>query len=161
MQKAFQLAREQANKEAERARSSSMSLGAMFGNDPNRKVIETDPFSWMTPANVPYLPPSVSRVPGIDYAGSEFMKAVFEQQVGGVGVAPDNPHKSVYLFTVKSEQPELEKLRDAFMRSGLTSGIAQLAQLENRELMSKWYQDFEKELGVEWVRDPRPDSRQR
>ncbi len=159
MQKALEVALEAAQKEAERVRSSGLSLGAAFRNDPNRKVLETAPFSWMTPANVPGLPPTISRVTGIQYPGPEFMREVFRLQVGEVGVTTDRPKETVYIVAVKSENTDQEKLRTAYMRSGVTGDIRQLSQLENRELLSEWYENFENELGIKWERDPRPDSR--
>jgi hypothetical protein len=159
MRKALQLAMAAARKEAEQARSTGLALGAAFRDDPNRKVIETAPFSWMTAANVPGLPPTVSRVPGIQYPGPEFMQEVFRLKVGEMGVTTDRPQQTVYIVAVKSENTDQEKLRTAFLRTGIGNEVRQLSQLENQELLTQWYENFEKQLGIKWEREPRPDSR--
>ena len=161
LREGLKLAEAEARSEAERVRSSGRSLAVTYGNDPNRQVIETGSFSWMTPASVPYLPPQISRVPGIQYPGPDFMREVFKLKAGEIGVATGNAGRTVYLVSVKSEDSDPQKLRADYLRSGVSMEIAQLSQQDNRQLMAQWYQDYEKQMGVKWERDPQPDSRTR
>ena len=158
---ALKLAQSEVRREAERVRESGRSLAETFDNDPKRRVIETGPFTWMTPASVPYLPPQISRVPGIRYPGPDFMREVFKLRLGEVGMATDNAERTVYLVSVKSEDTDPETLRADYLRSGVTMEIAQLSWRDNQQLMDQWYEEYQKQMGVKWEREPLPDSRTR
>ena len=161
LREAWKLAEAAARAEADRLRSSGQSLSETFRGQADRPVISTGSFSWMTPSMVPYLPPQISRVPGIQYPSQEFMREVFQLPVGGIGVASDSPRRTVYVIYLKSEDADPEKLRKTFLATGVSMEVMQLAQLENRDLLKSWYEAYEKEMGVKWERDPRPDSRRR
>ena len=46
--------------------------------------------------SVPYLPPRLTRIPGIEYPGDDFMRSVFSLSPGQAGTAVDNPQDTVY-----------------------------------------------------------------
>ena len=134
LREAWKLADAAARAEADRLRSGGQSLTDAFRGQADRPVISTGSFSWMTPSMVPYLPPQLSRVPGIQYPGVDFMREVFQLPVGGIGVASDNPRRVAYVIYLKSEDSDPEQLRKRFLATGVSMEVMQLAQLENREL---------------------------
>ena len=70
------------------------------------------PFSWMT--SFGFQGASIGVVPGIEYAGADFMKAVFTNEAGTVSVAVDQPGETVYVLQADSFQPSVEDLREQF-----------------------------------------------
>jgi hypothetical protein len=80
LNKARELAKKRAEEYAEQARTQKKSLAELFGSQPDTKVIEPAPFSWLTLGSVPMQPgaePRLSEVDGVDQAGPAFMEAVF------------------------------------------------------------------------------------
>jgi len=70
------------------------------------------PFSWMT--SFGFQGASIGVVPGIEYAGADFMKAVLTNEAGTVSVAVDQPGETVYVLQADSFQPSVEDLREQF-----------------------------------------------
>ena len=89
------------------------------------------------------------------------MKDVFQLSQGQSNVAVNNPETIAYLIYLKADASNPNQLRDAFFRSGFSPEVVQLGISESREKLREWYNAYEKELGVEWLRDPETDGRVR
>jgi hypothetical protein len=161
MKRALELAKHDAQQMADKLNQSHQRPRDLLGNDPNRKVIDVDSVTWMTSMSVPYLPPQLSRIAGIEYPGDQFMRQVFSLAPGEAGTAVDNPQDTVYVVGVTHVDSDDQQLRDQFLRAGMTPEIAMLARRDSQRQLQNWYAALEKELGVQWEREPRPESRSR
>ena len=157
MQKAFELSQDEAQKLAEKARSAA-SLKEVV--DPT-KVVTTLPFSWLSTGSLAFGfgEPSLSTIPGIDLAGHEFMEGVFSLHPGETGIAPDQPHKKVYVVRVLTQEPTDDVLKEQFLESGLNFQVMNVAQREMFRTSLAWYEELEKEMRLVWERPPIEDSR--
>ncbi len=75
----------------------------------------------------------------ISGAGQDFMQAVFDLDVGQVGVAVNQPQKFVYVVRVDSQEPTDEQRRDAFFAAGITPEVNYLVQMEQADIIRDWY----------------------
>jgi len=139
LQQALPLARAQAERMAKQAAEAARPLAEVFA-DNAAKVITTNPFTWMTlgalPGSMRREPPRLSVVTGkttggegvtIAGAGQDFMQAVFDLDVGQVGVAVNQPQKFVYVVRVLTVEPSDEQRREAFFAAGMTSEVYDLS----------------------------------
>jgi hypothetical protein len=157
-QKAFELAKADAEKLAEKARG-AMSLRDVVA-DPAR-IIAPPPFSWMTTGSIGFGRPEYSRPAGIELAGRDFMQAVFAMQPGETGVAPNNAHRIVYVVRVISQEPDDEKLQQQFLESGYNQLVMMVAQSETMYTSAQWWQGIEEKYQVKWQRPPRVPGMER
>ena len=150
---ARKLARQQAEKFREQAVKAGGSLTAALAGS-NLAVTELSEFSWMSTGGMPggMSPPMVSDVPGVEFAGEEFMKAVFALKPNGYGVATNQPQTVVYVVHLLSQSPAEESLRDQFLATGVPPEVAYIAYMENVTRVRDWYEGVEKEYGVVWSR---------
>jgi len=120
------------------------------------KVIETNEFTWMStgfsPASMGQL--GLSPVEGVEGVNDGFMKAVFALQTGESGKAVNQPETMVYVIRIISDAPAEEELKRQFLASGRSPDIQQVALNEGRTFISRWIDDVEKALGVQWHRTP-------
>jgi hypothetical protein len=107
----------------------------------------------------------VSDVDGVEQPGRKFMRTVFDHEAGDVFTASNEPETHVYVVRMKTDQPNKETLRENFKAAltvgpepGLPYEVRLLAQRDVGELFVEWIEDFEKELDVEWKREPQPGS---
>jgi hypothetical protein len=161
MRQALDLAKQDAQQVADKLNETNQRPSDIFAGDPNRKVIEASSVTWMSSTAVPYLPPRLSRVPGIEHPGDDFMRSVFSLAPGQAGTAVDNPQKIVYVVAVTSVDSDEEQLRTQFLQAGTSAETVQLAQRDGQRQLQQWYAKLEKDLGIRWHRDPLPDSRAR
>jgi hypothetical protein len=136
-------------------------LSELYSNDPIRRVIAAENVSWMTSNLLPGQTPYLSRITGIPSINDEFMRSVFGLEPGQAGVALNAPHDTVYVVKVTGVDSSDEQLRQRFVQSGPTTDIDQLAGMESQRALGDWYTQFARSLGVQWLREPRPSSRQR
>jgi hypothetical protein len=164
MQNALPLARTKAEQLAKQAGEAGKPLSEVFV-DNAANVIKSNPFSWMTRGALPGsmgAQPMLSPVTGtaggqpvtISGAGQDFMQAVFDLDVGQVGVAVNQPQKFVYVVRVDSQEPTDEQRRAAFFAAGITPEVNYLVQMEQADIIRDWYTGLEKEYQVSWKRDP-------
>lgn len=154
MIKARELARKRAEEYAEQARSLNKPLAELFGKQPELKVAELAPFSWLTLGNVPAESgglPQMSEVTGLDQAGPEFMKTVFSLQPGGLGVAMNVPEDTVYVIRIIDFEPSQEELRDEFARENPERYLS-AAREDRFKIYEDWIADLNKEADVTWLR---------
>jgi hypothetical protein len=151
--KAFELAKADAQKLADKAKG-AMSLKDVVA-DPT-KVITTVPFSWLTTGSLAFGSgqPSLSTVPGIDLAGTEFMEAVFSLQPGQAGVAPNQSHRTLYVVRVVSQDPPDDVLKEQFLESGLNMQVRMVARNEVLGTSYELFDGLDKEMGLVWERPP-------
>ncbi|MDG2381929.1 MAG: hypothetical protein P8N76_09660 [Pirellulaceae bacterium] len=161
MKEALTKAKEAAETAAKQIRDSNRTPEDFFRNSPNRKVVEAGPFSWMSRGSFPNQPPQISRIEGIDFAGNAFMRDVFQLKQGESSVAVNNPETTAYLVYLKADVSNPNQLRDTFFRTGFSPEIVQLGLSESREMLREWYNKYEKQLEVEWLRNPETDGRLR
>ena len=159
--KALELAKQSADEMVESLRTSGQRPSDAYRNDPNRKVIVSPSMSWMT-ANVPGAPPRLTSVPGIEYAGQDFMKSVFALNVNQYGTAVDQPQKNVYAVMVTSVDTQEDELRTQFVRSFASYPANETGYLVRQAVQQyarDWYLSIEDDLGVDWKRDPAAPTR--
>jgi hypothetical protein len=121
MIQARELARKRGEEFAVQARALKKPLQELFGAQAKLKIAETGPFSWLTLGNVPADPgaqPRLSEVEGVDRAGEQFMKTVFDLQPAGVGVAMNVPQDTVYVVRLIVTWPRPSALSGRFSRPG-------------------------------------------
>lgn len=154
LNKARELAKKRAEEYAEQARTQKKSLAELFGAQPNLKVTEPAPFSWLTLGNVPLqqgAEPRLSEVDGVDQAGPDFMRAVFGLPTGGVGVAFNQPQDSVYVIRAIEFEPSDEQLREDFARENPARYMS-AAMDDQRVIYRNWIDDLKADADVRWLR---------
>lgn len=158
MKQARELARKRAEEYAVQARSLKKPLAELFAAQSKLSITDTGPFSWLTQGNVPAQPgalPRLSEVTGVDRAGPEFMKATFDLESGGVGVALNEPQTFAYVIRVIDFEPPLDELRDDFARTNPGRYISAAAD-EQRAIYRAWIEDLNKQAGVVWLNEANP-----
>ena len=145
---------EEARKAAESQASqlNGRSLKEVFGD--TKTVVESGQFSWLTLGYLTNGRPQLSQIPGIQFAGNGFMRSVFDLKQGEAGVAINNPETIAYLVYIKSDESNPEGMRTTFFQNGLTTDIATIAFLERSRQSGEWYQEYEDQLNVKWLRTP-------
>jgi hypothetical protein len=158
LQKARQHAKEDAERLAEEARQAKKPLRDLFGGKEGKTVIEPPPFTWLTGRSVPGSPLDLTRVTGIDQVGMEFMRSVFTLQPGQVGLAVDQPGKTVYVVRLVNFTPGEETLWRQFAAEAAvpneTMRLREAQQFDQRALWKIWRDDLEKDAGLHWEREP-------
>jgi hypothetical protein len=154
MVQARKLAELKAKELAERANEQGKPLAAVF---PKEKVIETDPFSWLTYGAVPrrgrFPEPRLGQIEGVQDAGPAFMEQVFSLKDGEAGVAMNHPQTVAYVVQPQSHLADLEALRRRFQTQ---PGMApQLAMMQNQQqILSALNQSLVEQGEVDWKRLP-------
>jgi hypothetical protein len=155
MIKARDLAQKRADELAGQARAAKKPLAEVFTGQPDLKVTETSPFSWLTTGNVPQDPfgsqPRLSEVDGVEHPGEAFMKAVFGLSPGEIGVASNNPQDTYYVVRLVDYDRPTEELRNEFAVEPPTRYMA-VADADRREIYRSWLADLEREAKVHWLR---------
>jgi hypothetical protein len=146
LQKAFELAKAEAQKLADKAKSAAKLADVV---EPE-KVKTTAPFSWLTTGSLAFgfSEPSLSSVPEIDLAGVEFMRSVFDLAPGQTGIAPNQSQRIVYVVRVVNQEPEESVLREQFLESGGDFQSIIVARGELSRTSYEWFQGLEKEMGL-------------
>lgn len=155
MIKARDLAQKRADELAGQARAAKKSLAEVFTGQPDLKVTETSPFSWLTTGNVPQDPfgsqPRLSEVDGVEHPGEAFMKAVFGLSPGEIGVASNNPQDTYYVVRLVDYDRPTDELRNEFAIEPPNRYMA-VADADRREIYRSWLADLEREAKVHWFR---------
>jgi hypothetical protein len=158
MIQARELAIDEAKSIAERVRSSDKTLVASFIDDKevSAKIIKAGPFSWLTGGSAGFsggAPPALSEIDGVQDIGNDFMRAVFDLEVGEIGVAVNNPQTVVYVVSVTSMAPSRNQLRETFV-SDPAMASADAGDLERQELIADWRKKLYEDAGVKWLVEP-------
>jgi hypothetical protein len=152
LQKAFELAKDEAQKLAEKAKAAKSLKDVV---DP-AKVLTPPPFSWLTTGSLAFGfgQPSLSNVLGVDLAGQEFMEGVFSLSPGEAGLAPNQAHTTVYVVRVLSQEPTEDVLREQFLETGSSAESLFIARNEMFQTSRDWYEELEKDMQLAWKRQP-------
>lgn len=154
------LAREHAERLAERARKSKQALVEEFGKKENKQVLLPAEFTWLTRGNVPSgldAAPRLSAIEGIEEVSDDFMRSIFSLAPGEVTVAVDVAQAKYYVVRLKRFRPFEEDLKESFASEDFRKYI-DAAQVDFYRLQQTWLAALEKEAGVEWLRAPRQQS---
>ena len=169
-------ARVPATKEAERLVAEALKAGSKKSLKeifPDRTVIETEPFSWMTygayPMWMAQAPPSVSDIKlktpegatepetgdAIVAPGNRFMRDVSVLDEGQIGVATNQPETAVYVVRVTDVSPLKEILWQMFLADDYRR--YSMVSIDDRvELQQAWRDAIKASAGFEWSgREPR------
>ncbi len=164
MVEARALTLEAAESLAEKVRNSDQTLKEAL---PNHEVTLTAPFSWMTHGSVPLAtsqaPPRLSEVIGVEMAGPEFMRTVFQLSEGQIGVAVNHPQKIAYVVRVVKLEPTAGALKSLF-EADSQAGVyymkyAPLAAGDRWQMVQAWRDSLIKSAGLEWERPAVEPSR--
>ncbi|MBL9125114.1 MAG: hypothetical protein JNG90_15865, partial [Planctomycetaceae bacterium] len=157
-QQARELALKKAQELAQQVNTAGKTLQEVFGDAGTYQVSETGEFSWLTesaarsPDGAPTVP-QLTELPGVDRAGSEFMRTVFNLQPSQAGAALNAPQTVAYVVQVTNFSPADVVLRESFMvapyRTYMGAGLE-----EERDLVQNWIAQLEQEAGLDWVRPP-------
>lgn len=157
-QKAFDLAKQAAEDLAKKAEKAE-SLKAIVNP---ATVIAPPPFTWLTLGSIPFgmSRPELSIVPGIEYAGQEFMQGVFALGEGQAGIAANQPHSRVYAVKMMKLEPKEDELRDRFAETGLFETMT-ITSAQWQDAVRQQRQQLDKEFDLTWLRPPQPGSQMR
>lgn len=149
------LAQKKAEELAKQIRDGKAPSELVAGAD-ELKLIETQPFTWMTAGN-PFLGPAQPRlteVPGVETPGEDFMETVFRLGEGKTGVAFNAPKTVAYVVKVTSLEPSLPVLRETFAVESprQAQNFFALAQADNFEATRNWLEDVREDAGLHWNR---------
>ncbi|REK10287.1 MAG: hypothetical protein DWQ37_16945 [Planctomycetota bacterium] len=153
MVRARDLARKRAEEYAKQVRSLKKPMSELFGGQANVKITEAGPFSWLTLGNVPSGPdaqPHLSDIEGVDQAGPDFMRTVFQLEPSGVGVAMNVPKDMVYVVRAIDFEPPLDQLRESFA-SAPPNRYMSAALEDQREVFRAWLDEVNRDADVKWV----------
>lgn len=153
-EEAKKLVLDEAQKLATQAREAKKSLREAFADRADLPVTAPRPFTWKYQRRSSVQPIGLSTVEGLPDVGDEFMKVVYELQVGQVGVAMDIPKSTVYLIRLENTAPDLNILHTLFLMTDysnyVSAGIDQAQQRQNN-----WLQELNTQAEVQWLRAPR------
>jgi hypothetical protein len=152
------LARKRAGELAQAARGKGNSLAESLaeekinpGAEAVLTVVHPPTFTWLSrPQGRSFAAPGITDVEGIEHAGEEFMRTVFDLAEGEVGVAPDAPEKTYYVVRAEVMQPapRSDLLREDFF--GFMSEYQQVAQQLDRTEQTDLARRLIQEAGVKW-----------
>ncbi len=147
---ARKLANDQAEALAEKLRKGGADAWkSVLNTEQQSLVVNTTPFTWMSPPREMFAPAQITFVQGLDSVGNEFMQKVFSTPVGQFTVAPNAGLNTYYVIRVAELTPSVEELRQNFETS--RGRARQLAFPERERMFSDWYQNIERKLNVQWV----------
>jgi len=147
-QKALELAKAEAEKLAEQA-GKGKDLKSLVAKP--EQILTPPSFSWYTVGAAQFARPTLSEVPGVQYAGQDFFRAVFDLEVGQAGVALDQPHSTVYAVKLVSEEGISADDRQRFLEKGTDPEVVDAAWQSQLYLQSELYSELFKEYAVKWA----------
>jgi len=121
------------------------------------EVLQAGPFTWLDQGMVAFGGrPQVSKVPGLESPGDEFMQTVFGLDAGGLGVAFNEPQTVCYCIRLVSLTPDEDALRTRFLESTRDQG--RLSAVTMRDFTTSyrdWIRSLDRKYAVNWKRPPR------
>lgn len=109
-------------------------------------VITSDQFTWVSRFGAQL---KVTAVPNLERIGEEFMKKVFNTEVGKFGVVANNPKTVYYVYRVLEKSPDVSELQTQFNSDPLRlQASRQLANSEGG--LIDWQARLVQELGVQF-----------
>ena len=140
---------------AKKARGSETTLKELF---PDRKVVSTGPFSWMTEGVAarlmgPSEPPTLTKPEGIERPGDDFMRTVFTLSPGGVGAAMNQPETVAYVVRLERLERSEESLWTSFELTP-PGEYVNLANEEVNQVVRAWIEQIKADAGLKWEIPP-------
>lgn len=170
------LAMKQAEQWVAEAKTSDKSLVEALSKHEDAKVVETEPFTWMTYGHGvnPLIALMQQQFPRYDRirekgvavgnaeidnkvvfaAGKDFMEAAYDLPVGGVGAAFNQPQNTAYMIRIIGSSPSLEVLWEKFQSSYFQEYAPTGMFEERQEAMEVWMKKIRDEVGFQWIRKP-------
>ena len=150
MIRARRFAMEEAESLAAKARKANTSLKVTFADRPDLRVILPTRFSWITFGNVPpgSAPQAarMSNVAGVEFAGQEFMDAVFQLKPDETGAALNAPQTVAYVIRVTEFYPTHTVLWKLFEVDDY-SKYAPAGQADNWQIQQAWLDEIKRSAG--------------
>ena len=149
-QQALKLAEAAAQELAEKA-SKGQDLKALVTKP---EAIVTPPaFSWFTSRATGQFGggPVLGDVVGVEYPGQEFRQAVYDLQVGQAGVAPDQPHRTVWVVKLLAEDGISDADRERFMATALDNDLLLISFISEAPLKDEINEQLMKEYNISWT----------
>jgi len=120
-----------------------------------KAVVEPPAFSWMTTGAIGeqfnQAAPTISAVTGVEFAGQDFMQAVFDLKAGEAGTALNQPHSTVWVVRVVSEESDLAKDRARFIETASSPSMLDTAFRVESQLQRDLYEEMFKQYDVTWL----------
>ena len=162
MVQAREKATEAAEKLAAQAREADKPLSEVFAGRSDITVTKTPPFSWMTRGAVPAMSsprprPRLSEVKGVELAGVDFMRAVFDMQPGDIGVAINHPQTVAYVVRMVEDNPTENSLWEQFEIDPYDS-YREMAGDDQYQTVQAWMDELKASAGLKWE-GIKPDQR--
>lgn len=136
---------------------SSEPLEASLAGKEGVEMLQAGPFTWLDQGMVAFGGrPQVSKVPGLESPGDEFMQTVFGLDAGGLGVAFNEPQTVCYCIRLVSLTPDEDGLRTRFLESTRDQG--RLSAVTMRDFTTSyrdWIRSLDRKYAVNWKRPPR------
>ncbi len=149
---ARQFAAQQADGLAAQARQAAKPLAQALPDHKNGIVPE--PFAWMSLGGMPWMPmPRLSEVRGVEKAGMDFMRSVFQLTPGEVGLAWNQPQTIVYVVRLVELTPSDKELWDRFTQARPETYMS-VAQYDWFVIYQAWMRNIEADAGLKWLRTP-------
>lgn len=162
LEKAREIARKEAGELAEQARQSKKPLAEALGAD--HKVQESGNFSWVTRAPVPGARGRtrlfVSRIDNVEKPGEKFMRAVYDLEVGQIGVAMNLPEDVAYVIQLENTEPSDTVLWIGFQADPY-SVYSAVGRSDQDKMIETWIGDIRNDANLKWERKPVPAARRR
>ncbi len=152
-------ARKLALKEAESlaalARKDSKPLALVFAGRPKLHVLTPPPFTWMTGGSVSMSYSQravVSNVEGINYAGDEFMRTVFDLEPGQVGAAMNAPETTAYVVQLNALYPSFKVLWNQFTAVDFRT-YQSVGQGDRNRMVAAWLKEIKTDADFKWTKE--------
>ena len=151
-QKALEVAKQKAEEVAAKLRASNQSLQTMFAGDESKEITETGEITWMTYGGIlsGTGEPRISSVPGVEYAGEQFMKDISSLESGGTVVTTNNPETKAYVVYVNAVTSSEDDLRQLFLSESNNFGVRSIASIQDRTARRDWYLGLREKLNYEY-----------
>ncbi len=163
MLQARELALAEAGRLADEVRKSGAALQEALAQRPNVRISRPEPFSWMiggdalpgisTPGGTYGALPETSDVAGVDYAGEEFMQAIFSLAAGEIGVTANQPKTTVYVARLIETSPPHKVLWSTFLVAPYLS-YSRSGDPMRQQAFAAWYDEIVADAGLVWQREP-------
>jgi hypothetical protein len=148
-------AAEEAKNLAEDARKSKGSLKQAFANRPDLPVLVPAPFSWLTFGQVPTgssQQVQMSRVSGVEMAGTEFMEKVFSLKPGEVDVAFNAPKSIAYVIRLTGMNPAQDALWMQFKVDDFST-YRSATYSSQRQIYAAWLNEIKTSADLVWTKE--------
>ncbi len=155
---ALKLALEEAQRDAEKARTSGKPLAEALASDQRTNFIGPVKAHWLTTGSIPAAGgavPRPSEIPGVEGTTEEMRRAIFLLSPGEVTTVVNGPQTNVYVVRLMEDLPSADVRRGTFLRDRQwQEGVVYLKYVQREEQVRAWYLDLLRRKNVVWLREP-------